>query len=162
MKLIGLLLALCLFTGCATTNSGKTLQTMAIAGAAGVLYGLSRAEHREQNAALYGGLAAASAGAAGLLIWNTDHESERYRKEAQIVSEELDRIRAPRRILESPATFGAKIPPKYRSLVQPGSWRVSEIDQWIEDGENRLIHQGLIMELVPPSLNPSRSKGGSK
>ncbi|HRK07533.1 MAG TPA: hypothetical protein PLZ57_07165 [Pseudobdellovibrionaceae bacterium] len=162
MKVIGAIFSLFCFTGCATTNTGKTLQTMAIAGAAGVLYGLSRPEHREQNAALYGGLAAASAGAAGLLIWNTDSESERFRKEAQTLSEELDRIRAPRRILESPATFGAKIPAKYRSLVQPGSWRVSEIDQWVEDGENRLIHQGLVMELVPPSLNPSRSKGGSR
>lgn len=162
MRIIWLCLALCLLAGCATTNSGKTLQTMAIAGAAGVLYGLSRAEHREQNAALFGGIAAAGVGAAGLMIWNTDKESERFRLEAQTLSEELDRIRAPRHILESPATFGAKIPAKYRSLVQPGSWRVSEIDQWVEDGENRLIHQGLVMELVPPSLNPSRSKGGSR
>lgn len=151
-----------LFTGCASTNRVKTLQSMAVAGALGAAYGLSRPTYPEQNAALFGGLAAAVTGAVGLLIWDSDSEAMRLRSEAQALSEELDRVRAPRRILESPATFGAKIPAKYRSLVQPGSWRVSEIDQWVEDGENRLIHQGLVMELIPPSLNPSHSTGGSK
>ena len=154
--------AIILLTGCASTNRIKTLQSMAVAGALGAAYGLSRPAYTEQNAALFGGLAAAVTGAVGLLIWDSDSEAMRLRTETQALSEELDRIRAPRRILESPATFGAKIPAKYRSLVQPGSWRVSEIDQWIEDGENRLIHQGLIMELIPPSLNPSHSTGGSK
>lgn len=162
MKIAGAILSLCLFTGCATTNRNKTLQAMAIAGVAGIAYGLSRPANREENAALFGGVAAASAGAIGLYVWNSDQDLERFKKDAQALSDELDRVRAPNRILESPATFGAKIPAKYRSLVQPGSWRVSEINQWIEDGENRLIHQDTVMELIPPTLNPSRSSGGTK
>lgn len=162
MKFTGLILSIFLFTGCATTNRNKTLQAMAIAGVAGIAYGLSRPANREENAALFGGVAAASSGAIGLYVWNSDQDLERFKKDAQALSDELDRVRTPNRILESPATFGAKIPAKYRSLVQPGSWRVSEINQWIEDGENRLIHQDTVMELIPPTLNPSRSSGGTK
>lgn len=162
MKSLTLVIVLGLLAGCATTNRNKTLQAMAIAGAAGIAYGLTRANNRQENAALYGGIGAASAGALGLWVWNSDQELERFKSESQAFSDELDRVRAPSKILESPATFGAKIPAKYRSLVQPGSWRVSEISQWIEDGENRLIHQDTIMELIPPSLNPSRPSGGTK
>lgn len=148
------LLALLFSTACATTNRQKTIQAMAIAGATGIAYGLSRQTQPQQNAALYGSLATAAAGFAGLYVWNSDSEAERLREQANILTEDLDRLRSPKRIFESPATFGAKIPAKYKSLIQPGSWRVSEIDQWVEDGDNRLIHQGLVMELVPPSLNP--------
>lgn len=162
MKCVALILAISVLSGCATTNRNKSLQAMAAAGVAGIAYGFSRSANREENAALYGGVAAASAGAIGLLVWNSDQEVERARRDAQYFSDELDRVKTPNRVLESPATFGAKIPLKYRSLVQPGSWRVSEINQWIEDGENRLIHQDSVMELIPPTLNPSRSSGGTK
>lgn len=161
MKLV-LILSICLLSGCATTNRGKTLQAMAAAGIAGAFYGVSRPEAKTQNAALYGGVAAAGAGVFGLYQWDSETEAERLRKEAVSAMDELARLRAPKRIVESPATFGAKIPDKYRSLIQPGAWRVSEIDQWVEDGENRLIHQDLIMELIPPSLNPNRTKGASQ
>lgn len=162
MRSIVALIILSLASGCATSNRNRTLEAMAIAGVAGMAYGLTRPENREANAAMYGGVAAASAGALGLWIWNSDQDLERFKKDSQALSDELDRVRSPNRILESPATFGAKIPAKYRSLVQPGSWRVSEINQWIEDGENRLIHQDTIMELIPPTLNPSRTSGGTK
>ncbi|MBN8540730.1 MAG: hypothetical protein J0L82_10125 [Deltaproteobacteria bacterium] len=161
MKLV-LILGICVLTGCATTNRGKTLQAMAAAGIAGALHGASRPEAKNQNAALYGGIAAAGAGVFGLYHWDSETEAERLRNEAVSAMDELERLRAPKRIVESPATFGAKIPDKYRSLIQPGAWRVSEIDQWVEDGENRLIHQDLIMELIPPSLNPNRTKGASQ
>ncbi len=162
MKYVASLLIVSILSGCASTNRQKALQAMAIAGAAGIAYGLSKNSRREENAALYGGVGAATAGAVGLWVWNSDQELERFKNDARALSTELDRVRTPNRILESPATFGAKIPEKYRSLVQPGSWRVSEIDQWVEDGENRIIHQDLIMDLIPPTLNPSRSSGGSK
>lgn len=161
MRLLLILLVCCL-TGCASTNRGKTLQAMAAAGLAGALYGASRPEAKNQNAALFAGVGAAGAGVFGLHQWDSEQESERLRREAQNAVEEIERLRAPKRLAESPATFGAKIPEKYRSLIQPGAWRVSEIDQWVEDGENRLIHQDLIMELVPPTLNPNRNKGASQ
>lgn len=156
------ILSICILSGCASTNRGKTLQAMAVAGLAGALYGASRPEAKNQNAALYAGVAASSAGVFGLYQWDSEQDSERLRREAQNAMEEIERLRAPKRLFESPATFGAKIPEKYRSLIQPGAWRVSEIDQWVEDGENRLIHQDLIMELVPPTLNPNRNKGASQ
>lgn len=156
------IVSICLLTGCASTNRGKTLQTMAAVGIAGALYGASRPEAKTQNAALYAGIAAAGAGVFGLYYWDSERETERIRLEAQSAMDEIERLRAPKRLVESPATFGAKIPEKYRSLIQPGAWRVSEIDQWVEDGENRLIHQDLIMELIPPTLNPNRSKGASR
>lgn len=161
MKLLVLMVSLLSF-GCASTHRGRTLQTMAVASAAGIAYGLSRPSQKQENALLFGGISAAAAGTFGMYVWDAEQEVTRLRDENLRLTEELGLIKSPHTLAEVPATFNAKIPAKYRSLVQPGSWRVSEIDQWVEDGENRLIHQGLIMELIPPSLNPSHSTGGSK
>ena len=39
-------------------------------------------------------------------------------------------------------------------MINPGEWKIYALDQWIEAGENQLIHQDKIMELIPPSLVP--------
>ncbi len=80
MKYVASLLIVLMSSGCASTNRQKTLQAMAVAGVAGIAYGLSKNSRREENAALYGGVGAATAGALGLYVWNSDQELERFKK----------------------------------------------------------------------------------
>ena len=41
-------------------------------------------------------------------------------------------------------------------MINPGEWKIYALDQWIEDSENKLIHQDKMMELIPPSLIPAQ------
>lgn len=140
--------------GCATTQREKVFQNMAIAAAAGFAIGQTSSEAKNNYSLMYAGLAATGAGVATLYYSNIDDENKKLKEETKKLKEDLDQLLAPRLEKTTPGTMAAKIPEKFRSLVSPGEWRLYAVDQWIEDGENRLIHQDKIMELVPPSLTP--------
>ena len=144
---------------CAFTTKDRVFQNMAFAGATGALYGFSRPDHQNTYATMYGGLATAVAAAITLYYINPDEKSEKYALENKRLKLALDQFQNPKVLFETPGTFNSKIPEKYRKLIQPGEWRISEIDQWSEEGENRIIHQDKIMELVPPTLIPNTNGG---
>ena len=154
MRVEVFILASLALSGCATSTKMKVLSSMAGAAALGGIYGLSRPEAKSQNALLWAGVGSAVAGAVAVSLSDPDKEAERLRQETIRLREELEMLNSPRVEKQTTGLFGAKVPEKYRSLINPGEWRVSRIDQWIEDDENRLIHQDLVMELIPPSLNP--------
>ncbi len=129
---------------------------MALAGSAGVAYGYSQSDYKGTQAALYGSLAAAIAAVTTLYFEDPDKEEIKLRNEVKSLKAKLDQINEPKLIGMQPAIIGARIPEKYKSLIQPGEWRVYEMDEWVEESENRIIHQDKVMELVPPSLNPGR------
>lgn len=146
---------LSLTIGCAHTTKEKVFQNMLIAGATGVVIGQQKEDYKTTYSTMYGGMAAAIAAAVTLYINDPDKESDKLREEIRSMKVQMDQIGEPRLASQTPATFGAKVPSKYRSMINPGEWRVYEINQWIDDGDNRLIHQDKIMELIPPSLKPS-------
>lgn len=157
MKKTFVILAL-ICAGCAGTQKRQILQSMAIGGTAGAVYGLSKTENRDAYALMWAGIGAAAGAVASIYLNDPDHEIEKMRAETARLKDEMDRMSSPKIEAQTSAFFGSKVPEKYRALINPGEWRVSKIDQWIEDDENRLIHQDLVMELVPPTLNPvSRS-----
>ena len=141
--------------GCAHTTKEKVFQNMLLAGSAGVLLGQQREDFKTTYSTMYGSLAAAIAGAVTLYINDPDKEAEKLREEVKKMKTQMDQMSEPRLASQTQATFGAKVPDKYRSMINPGEWRIYELNQWIEDGENRLIHQDKIMELIPPTLKPN-------
>ncbi|WP_374035774.1 hypothetical protein ACES2I_08815 [Bdellovibrio bacteriovorus] len=144
-----------MFSGCSSLNTKERVwRNMAIAGAAGVLVGQSRSEYKSTYSTMYGGVAAATAAALTVYFDDSDKEVERLRAEIRMLSGSADAFEKSQVTHQSPATFGAKVPEKYRGLINPGEWRVYQVDRWREDGENRMVHEDKIMELVPPSLRP--------
>lgn len=143
-----------LLTGCASSFKKQFYQSMAAGAAAGALYGASKPENRSAYMTMWAGVGAAAGAAFAVYQNDPDEEANRLRAETARVKAELDRLHDPKIEAQTSAFFGSKVPEKYRALINPGEWRVSKIDQWVEDDENRLIHQDLVMELVPPSLNP--------
>lgn len=127
-----------------------------MAGAAGVLVGQSRTDYKATYSSLYGGVSAAVAAALTVYLDDPDKEVERLRSEIRMLSGAADTFEKGQVTHQSPATFGAKVPEKYRGLIDPGEWRVYQIDRWREDGENRLVHESAVMELSPPSLRGER------
>lgn len=153
-------LALLANTSCATSQKGKIIEWSTVGAVIGGTYGASRTDYQDKNAMMYGALGAAVGAIAGLYYHDPDKQVESLTLENQKLKKELDMFQSPQVLIETPATFNSKIPLKYKKLINPGEWRVSEIDQWIEDSENRLIHQDKIMDLIPPSLNPNNQGKG--
>ena len=154
-KQLALLLCISL-SGCATTQTQKILRDMAIAGGVGVIAAQARQENKGAYAAMYGSAAAAGAAVAGLYLHDPEGKSKQLDKENSELLLKVEQAFGPRLEKTIPGTMGGRIPDKYRRLVSPGEWRVYAIDQWVEDGENRIIHQDKIMELIPPSLIPAQ------
>ncbi len=140
---------------CATSQKGKIVEWTFLGAAIGGAYGTTRLQEADKNALMYGALGAALGAMAGLYYFDPDKFSEKLANENQNLKKELDLIQSPKVLFETPATFNTKIPEKYKKLINPGEWKISEINQWVEESENRLIHQDKIMELVPPTLNPN-------
>jgi len=148
--------------GCATTPTQKILRDMAIAAGVGVLVAQQKQDNRAAYSMMYGGVSAAGAAVAGLYIYDPEGKTKQLERENADLRAKADEAFGPRLEASVPGTMGGRIPDKYRRLVSPGEWRVYAIDQWAEDGENRIIHQDKIMELIPPSLLPAQgvlSKG---
>lgn len=144
---------LSLFSGCATSYRGKIYEAMALGGVAGGLYGHSKPESKDANALLWASAGAAVGAALSVYFLDPEEANEALKTENARLREDLNRIENKRVTAETTGIFGAKIPAKYRHLINPGEWKVTQIDLWVEDGENRLIHQDQVMELIPPSLS---------
>jgi len=154
MKIQLAIISLLSLTACAGTPREKTLSLMLSGVAAGAAYGASRPEMKRENAFIFGGSLGVLGAATGLFLFNDDGEALKVKLERDLLKLEMEKKSKGTLIKELPATFSAKIPKQYLPLVRPGSWRVMEVDQWVEDGENRLIHQDKVMELTPPALSP--------
>lgn len=143
--------------GCSTVK-GKIYRDMAIGAAVGLALGQNEEKYKNANSLMYAGSFAAGAAAISLLINDPDQEIEKIRKETLQIKSELDQVLNPTLTNQFPGTLNGKIPAKYKGLIQPGEWKIYALDQWVEDGENRMVHQDKIMELIPPSLRPVQSK----
>jgi hypothetical protein len=144
-----------LLSGCSSLNiKEKTLRNSIIAGAIGYKIGEQKDTNKNANAALYSSLMALGAAGISLYYFDPDQEIEKQKNEVQSIRKKLDDFQNPKIISISPSFPTGKVPEKYRRMIQPGEWKVYDIDEWVDDGENRLIHQDKIMELTPPSLRP--------
>ncbi len=153
-----LALGFSLVSACATTPREKILQNILIATATGVVLGQLQTNHKNAYSIMYGGIAGTGAGIASAYLSNIDEVQRHTHEENQKLKNQLDDILKPKLSYQTLGTLNSKIPLKYKNLVNPGEWKVFEIDQWVEDSENRLIHQDKIMELIPPTLNPNQTR----
>ena len=152
---IGLILTN-VFLSCASSPKEKILKNMLIGAATGFALGQLKPENKTGYGLLYAGAGASLVGATSVWFSDIDSESERIKSDNQKLKNELDKIYSPNLTHESSGMMNSKIPDKYKSMINPGEWKVYSLDQWVEDGENRLIHQDKMMELTPPTLMPAQ------
>lgn len=140
--------------GCATTSKEKIIQNMIIGAAAGYTIGQMKSENKTGYSLLYAGAVSSVVGAGSVWYSDLDEDSERLKKENQKLKIEMERIYQPSLKFETTGMMNSKVPEKYKSMINPGEWKIYALDQWIEAGENQLIHQDKMMELIPPTLVP--------
>lgn len=148
------IIALTLYS-CANTPKNTLVTNVIIGVAAGYAIGSMNKNNSVAFGLLYGGMGGTAAALGTAYLSDFDKDSKRLASENEKLRKDLEAITAPKTVYQSPAMFNSKVPDKYKRLIQPGEWRISEIDQWIEESENRIIHQDKIMELIPPSLKTS-------
>lgn len=153
-----LLVSVASLVGCATNGRDRVYRNMGLAAVTGVAVGQSQENYKGTYSTMYAGIGAAVAAAVTLYLDDPYNESEQVKAQMKALSAKFDQFENGKVVSQGPATFGARVPEKYRALINPGEWRVYEIDQWVEDGENRMIHQDKMMEMVPPTLVPGRQK----
>lgn len=141
-----------LLSGCTTTIKGQTVEWSLIGAGAGAAYGHSRSEYKDKNAMMFAAIGAAAGALLNIYKQDPDQKLSKLSDENLKLKKDLESFTSPKTVYQSPAMFDSKVPDKYKKLIQPGEWRISEIDQWIEDSENRIVHQDKMMELIPPSL----------
>lgn len=146
-----------LFSSCATTIKGQTVEWSLIGAGIGAGYGYSRSEYKDKNAMMFAAIGAATGALVSIYKQDPDQKISKLSEENLKLKKDIESFTNPKTFYQSPAMFNSKVPDKYKKLIQPGEWRISEIDQWVEESENRIIHQDKIMELIPPSLktNPN-------
>ena len=149
ISLLTIALALC---SCASTPKNNLVTNVLIGVAAGYAIGSMNKNNSAAFGLLYGGMGGTAAALGTAYLTDFDRDNKRLSSENEKLRKDLEAITSPKTVYQSPAMFNSKVPDKYKRLIQPGEWRISEIDQWIEDSENRIIHQDKIMELIPPSL----------
>lgn len=147
-----ILSSILVFSGCATTIKGQTVEWSAIGAGIGAGYGYSRSEYKDKNAMMFAAIGAAAGALLSIYRQDPDQKISKLNEENLKLKKDIESFTNPKTVYQSPAMFNSKVPDKYKRLIQPGEWRISEIDQWVEESENRLIHQDKIMELIPPSL----------
>lgn len=157
MNRIFLFQSLLILSACTTTRE-KILRDMAVASAVGVVLGQQQEFYKDANSLMYAGVLTSAAAVAGLYLYDPDNQIKSAKAETEELRKKLDQDLQPMLESQAPGTLNGKIPKNYRAMIQPGAWKVYALDQWVEDGENRIIHQDKVMELIPPTLIPVQNK----
>lgn len=141
------------FSSCASSPKETILQNMLIGAITGYALGQLKPENKQAHSLIYSGMGASLAAVGTLYLTDFDGSKE-LKNQNQKLKSELDKIFQPSLKFETTGMMNSKIPEKYKSMINPGEWKIYALDQWIEAGENQLIHQDKMMELIPPSLVP--------
>jgi hypothetical protein len=162
LRRLGWIVGLLAVSGCSTmSNRTKTLLLMGGAGLAAGTAGAVLAPPGERPAlhgVLWGGAAAAGAGAAGLFLFDEQARREAAELRAAKLEKELtgfgDDV-PPELLATNRLGVEKPLPAKFRHLVTPGQWSLYKVDRWVSSTDSELVHQDMIFRFNQPQLNPS-------
>ncbi len=141
--------------GCAISSvKNKLYRDMVIGAAIGAIAAQQKNENKAAYTTMYSGIGAALGAVVSVNLNDPDSENLKLKNQISKFEADLEASLRPKLEFTSSGMMNSKIPDKYKTMINPGEWRVYRLDQWVEDGENRIIHQDRMMELTPPSLKP--------
>lgn len=153
MKALLLLLLTCLQLGCASSEYQKKIyKNMALSGLVGVVVGQTHDEYRKTHSSIYGAVGAALGALLTVYFEDPEKETKRLKEEVELLRQANGLDSPPRKVAQKAFNFGEEVSQEYQKLITPGEWRIYQVDRWKEEGENRLVHEDKVMELVPPAL----------
>jgi len=146
------LMLLLVGSGCAT-NQGKRWTATGTAVAAGVGLGIANApagERKELHAVFWGSLLGLGAALISQEVFSDQKEIDRLAAENEKQRLQLDIIQNANTVLlrEGKGYFKSQ---SGEELFSSGKakWRLYQIDKWVKNGPNQLIHQDKMVEILP-------------
>jgi len=162
-KSIFIALTIILSSCASNTFKEKTYRNMLIASAIGTIAAQSEKSNKLGYAVAYAGTAAAVAAIASIEYYDPDKELERRtgmsREMANSIENSLtqrnsaaDYFNNKSQSAPSLKNYGS-LPSKYKNLVKPGEWKISQIDEWEQIDDMTFVHKTELFELIPPQFN---------
>lgn len=153
MRAIYFLTLISTLQGCASSEYQKKIyKNMALSGLVGVVVGQTHDDYRKTHSSIYGAAGAALGALLTVYFEDPEKETKRLKEEVELLRQANGVDSPPRKVAQKAFNFGEEVSQEYQKLITPGEWRIYEVDRWKEEGENRLVHEDKVMELVPPAL----------
>lgn len=135
------------------TNQGKRWTTTGAAVVAGVGLGAANApagERKELHAVFWGSLLGLTASLISQEIFSDQKEIDRLSQENEKQRLQLDLIQNANTVLlrEGKGYFKSQSGEEFFTSGK-AKWRLYQIDKWVKNGPNQLIHQDKMVEIVP-------------
>lgn len=151
------ILILLIQCSCASTMKSKILTAATIGGAAGAVYGHSLDSHKDTHAAMYGGLSALTSAILMLIYVDPDKEVEKLREQNRELVKSIsqgEKIFSEKQSSKVGPLINnyQQIPKEYRSRINAGQWKLSEIDEVEQIDENTLVRKTEVLEIIPPEI----------
>lgn len=156
---ISLLILTIFCSACATNRTKQILLTTIAASTAGTIGALTSPKDESSMAhfLMWGGTAGTVAAISSMYIY----ENEKVQKDLELQIQSLRSDLDTQNKKGEPKLEQITIDPIYKSIpknmnqmIQPGQWKLYKLDRWVEDGDNRLIHQDKLLEIIPSQLIP--------
>lgn len=146
--------------GCGSLSiKEKVFRNTAIAAAAGYALGSQKDSNQVAYGTMYSGIAAAATALGSIAFYDPDTEIEKFKTKTIEMAKSLDNFgtgpaRSPSLGFSGSSSLNSfgNMPEKYRSLVNPGEWRILAIDAWEQIDETHLVHKTEMLEINPPKL----------
>lgn len=160
-RLLTLMLILSSVLGCATSRQKRLSFTGAgfVAGAA--LGGATAPAHerKELHALYWGGLVAVAASVLGDFLWSSEDEAARLKLENEKLKADFELLQNAKTVLLREGEGRFKTPAGSDVQLPSGKarWRLYEVDRWVKDGPDKLVHQDKVVEILPASTTEEKS-----
>lgn len=151
----GLLLALLMTSGCATSSTRNTiLRDMAIGAIAGAAIAQTKEDNKAAYTSMYAGIGAATAGVLSVIVNSGKDDS--LKNENEQLKAKLDQFQKqslPQLVQKGSSLYSSPIPSEVAGLVEPGEWKRYKMDQWVQDPNqsNTWYRQVEMFEIIPPA-----------
>lgn len=154
-------------SSCATNSfRSKTYRNMLVASAVGLAMGQSKEESKVGYSMAYAGALATVAAVASIEYYDPDKELEKRTGISKDIADSLenalrgrsvngtsesDHIRYRQQSGQGLRNFNA-LPLKYKNLITPGEWKISQIDEWEQVDDYTFVHKTELFEVIPPEV----------
>lgn len=157
---------------CATNSfRSKTYRNMLVASAVGLAMGQQKEQNKVGYSMAYAGTLAAVAAIASIEYYDPDKELEKRTGVSKDIARSLesalggksrglsyseeDEEVVMRKFREksgqSLKNFNS-LPLKYKNLITPGEWKISQIDEWEQVDDYTFVHKTELFEVTPPEV----------
>lgn len=157
------------FSSCATSSfKSKTYRNMLVASAVGLAMGQQKEENKVGYTMAYAGTLAAVAAIASIEYYDPDKELENRTGVSKDIANSLEKALRGHgadssndddsnfKKIRQTSGQGLKnfnaLPVKYRNLITPGEWKISQIDEWEQIDDYSFVHKTELFEVRPPEV----------